>query len=312
MKQQLIEDIQQNGRLKSWFEYAIMYNIRPGGTRKQRTKAANDVWRNYLRKQKRKKKNKLAKVLIFDIETAPLKAWVWSAWNNNLYNQDMIEVDQWLTLSWSAKWLHTSKLMNAGITPKEIKKENDKQVISKLWKLFDEADIVIAHNAWKFDIRMMNGRFLKHGLNPPSPYKVIDTLKVAKRMFRLPKYNLDYLCQYLGIPGKIKTDASLWVRVMSGEPEAMKEMLAYNDQDVIPLEQLYLKLRPWIPNHPNVNLFLDLNEANCPTCGSDELLSSGEYTTAVNKYDVLQCQNCGANSRKRKNNADTKKVLKSI
>ena len=45
------------------------------------------------------------KILLYDIETAPIQAYVWGLWDNNVaLNQ--IETD-WYILSWSAKWLGT-------------------------------------------------------------------------------------------------------------------------------------------------------------------------------------------------------------
>ena len=42
-------------------------------------------------------------------------------------------------------------------------------------ELIDKADIVIAHNGDKFDLRKLNTRFLFHELGTPSSYQSIDT-----------------------------------------------------------------------------------------------------------------------------------------
>ena len=44
-----------------------------------------------------------AKILILDIETAPIRAKVWGIWNQNI-SIDQIESD-WFILTWAAKWL---------------------------------------------------------------------------------------------------------------------------------------------------------------------------------------------------------------
>lgn len=56
---QIITDILLNGRIKTWSEYAEEYNIKEGFPKHVRAKAANDIWRNYLKKQKRNKSNKI-------------------------------------------------------------------------------------------------------------------------------------------------------------------------------------------------------------------------------------------------------------
>jgi uncharacterized protein YprB with RNaseH-like and TPR domain len=48
-RKELIDYILKNGKTHTWYELALKFNIRPGKNRKERTKAANDVWRNYLR-----------------------------------------------------------------------------------------------------------------------------------------------------------------------------------------------------------------------------------------------------------------------
>lgn len=49
----LIRDILKNGKTLTWLEYAKKYKIRPDSSDYIRSKAANDKWRAYLRKEKR-------------------------------------------------------------------------------------------------------------------------------------------------------------------------------------------------------------------------------------------------------------------
>ena len=80
-------------------------------------------------------------------------------------------------MSWSAKWLYDDKILSDVLTPKEAKERNDKRIIKSVWKLLNEADIVIAHNGDKFDLKKLKARFLSNGFVPPMPYKTVDTLK---------------------------------------------------------------------------------------------------------------------------------------
>jgi len=49
-------------------------------------------------------------------------------------------------------------------------------------------------------------------------------------------------------------------------------MEIYNRNDVSILEDLYLKLRPYIRNHPNLNLWNEEKISICPNCGNSELI----------------------------------------
>jgi len=264
--------------------------------------------------QELKRKNNQAKILIFDIETAPALSYIWGAWNQNPgSNLSMIQ-NEWFMFSWAAKWLFEEDVMSDKLTSKEAVSQSDGRLVKGLWDLIEEADIVVAHNALKFDVKRMNTRFLKAGLMPPMPYQVIDTLVHARRKFALLSNKLDHLADFLDLEGKMKHSGfSLWDRCYKGEPEALEEMEVYNIQDIAVLEEVYLKLRPWINPHPNIGLFVEDDVQACPACGSDSLDWSGTkpYRTYVNEYSAFRCNNCGSVGRSRKSDttAQQKKNL---
>lgn len=237
-----------------------------------------------------------AKVLIFDIENAPVKAYVWNTqvWKA-FVGHNQIEQD-WFMLTWSAKWLFDDEIISDRLKPKEARKGDDSRLVKNLWGLFDEADIIVAHNAQKFDVPMANTRFIMNGMPPVRPYQVIDTLQIARQTFRFTHNKLDYLAKLFGFNPKLDTDFSLWVRCMKGDKKALEEMSIYNDQDVLLLEEVYLKLRGWAKSHPNLNLYVD-NEKVCSACGSRNLKEKGFYRTSVNEYRTFQCNDCGGYSR---------------
>jgi ribonuclease D len=134
-------------------------------------------------------------------------------------------------------------------------------------------------------------------MEPPSPFKTVDTLLAARRYFRFPSNSLNDLCHMLGLGTKPKTThASLWYDCLQGDDLAWKKMVKYNNNDVVLLEKLYLKLRPYIGNHPNVAVEKD---DGCPRCGGKHLEYRGFYTTNVSTYHRLYCRSCGAWSRER-------------
>jgi DNA polymerase III epsilon subunit-like protein len=241
-----------------------------------------------------------ARILIFDIETAPIRAKVWGIWNQNI-SIDQIESD-WFVFTWAAKWLFEDKVYSGSLTSKEAIRQDDKRILKGIWELLNEADIVVAHNGDKFDIPKLNTRFLLAGMEPPLPYQSIDTLKHIKRNFAFTSNKLEFVNRMLGLPRKSKHEGfELWSKCYIGDSEALKNMLDYNVNDVRILEETYLRLRPWIKPHPNTSLFiLDENTHRCPTCGSKDLIEQGKkYYTTVNAYNQFRCGNCGATGRKR-------------
>lgn len=241
-----------------------------------------------------------AKILILDIETAPIRAYVWGIWNQNV-NIEMIESD-WFCLTWAAKWLFDKKVYSGSLTSKESLKQDDSRIIKGIWALLNEADIVIAHNADQFDIPKLNSRFIQHKLNPPLPYQTIDTLKHIRKQFGFTSNKLDYVNKLLNLERKQDTGGfKLWEGCYNGNQASLNKMLSYNITDVKILEETYLRIRSWIKPHPNCGLFiLDEGQERCPTCTSNDLVNEGKsYATTANQFELLRCNNCGATGRKR-------------
>lgn len=239
------------------------------------------------------------KILIFDIESAPMVVYAFSRWKQNIsLNQTISES---FLISWSAKWFMSTETMSDCLTPEEAIKKDDSRIVKSLWKLFDDADVLVAHNALQFDIPKANSRFIIHGLEQPSPYQVIDTLAVAKKYFGFSSNKLDALAGYFDIQTKLDTDFTLWAKCMEGDKESLDYMQKYNLLDSEILEEVYIKLRPWVKAHPNASLYYDDDKQRCCSCGSTnvERVEDKFYYTSVGKYEVYRC-GCGALSRGRR------------
>jgi DNA polymerase III epsilon subunit-like protein len=197
------------------------------------------------------------------------------------------------------------------MTTGEALARDDKRITKNLWDYMEKADIICAHNGKAFDITRVNTQFLVHGFGQPAPYKVIDTCLVARKYFAFEHNTLDALADRLGVTRKTPVDNSLWIRCEAGDKKALAEMLAYNKNDVGVLEEVYVKLRPWIKDHPNLALFHDVAESKgafiCRTCTSTDLIMIGDYATSVNTYDSYRCNSCGAIMRSRRASTSLKK-----
>lgn len=235
------------------------------------------------------------RILLLDIETAPNIAYVWNLFKNHYISPDQM-AQAGYTLCWAAKWLDDQKVMFGGLYD-----QTEKQMLKGIHTLLDEADAVIHYNGKKFDIPTLNREFIVNGMFPPSNYKQIDLFTTAKQQFKLPSYKLDYLAKILGVSRKKSNRGmELWKDCMFGKAEAWAEMKEYNMQDVVVLEEVYLKLKPWIRGHVNYNLFNPSSSMSCPTCGSNHLHRRGFSHTNTCTYQRYQCQDCGSWSRNTK------------
>lgn len=243
-----------------------------------------------------------ARILLFDIETSPMEVFVWELRQHGWISPENV-IKDWSILTWSAKWLFDDEMFSAYVTPEEAHDRKDESIIHELWKLLDEAHIIIAHNGMRFDVRRMNARFALNGLNPPLPYRVIDTLRMARRQFEFASYKLDYVNRLFGLDVKEHTGFSLWKQAVSPvyeeSLEALKTMSKYCDNDVRILEELYVQIRPWIKGHPNLGLYIDTDGTKCTNCGNRGLDWRGKYYTPAGRYLAFRCRACGAVGRSR-------------
>ena len=226
-----------------------------------------------------------------DIETAPTRGWVWTNYEANLIGTDR----DWYILSFAVKWAHEKKVRTYALPDYpgyKRDKESDRALVKDLWRMMDAADIIVAHNGDSFDIKKSNARFIIHGLQPPSTYKTIDTLKIARSRFKFGSNKLNDLGVTLGLGKKLPhTGAHLWFGCMAGDPKSWSVMRRYNAQDVRLLERVYYRIRPWATNHPKMTLYTDGD--GCPTCQSDNIQKRGTMVKLNSKRHRYHCQDCG-------------------
>lgn len=231
------------------------------------------------------------KILLLDIETAPNLVHVWGLFQQNVaINQ--IQASGYV-LCWAAKWYGQDEVLFDSVHQSKPKK-----MLKGIYKLLDQADVVVHYNGTKFDIPTLNKEFVLQEMTPPAPYKQVDLLRTARGQFRFTSNKLDYVAQVLGLGKKFKhAGHELWVKCMAGDSESWATMEAYNRQDVVLLEKVYDRLMPWIKSHPNHGVHDEPGIPVCPNCGHHHLQRRGVARTVSNIYARYQCMKCGTWSR---------------
>ena len=195
------------------------------------------------------------------------------------------------------------EVFSSVLTPEEVLNQDDERIVYEIWSLLDNCDVVVAHNGKRFDVKKVNGYFLKYGLPKPSSYKVIDTLEIAKKHFNLPFKSLEYLAKFLNV--ELKQDSGgiqTWIDCDRGDPEALATMEFYNRGDVVTLREIHNKLRGWDNNGVNIALYNDNHDTLCTHCGSDDIsvITDKFAYTPQRKYQLYRCNNCKAVLRSNK------------
>lgn len=239
-----------------------------------------------------------ARTLLYDIETSYIISGNWGIWDQNA----AVVLQDWQILCFAYKWLGEKKVRVIGqddfqnYVPGKL---DDKAVVVELANLFSEADIVIAHNGNSFDQKKVQARMMVHHMDPPAPYKQIDTKVETKRVAAHTSNKLADLNKALGLESKLQAGGiSTWTGCMEGDPKSWKKMKTYNKGDIVALEELYLHIRPWMKTHPAMNLLND-NVEGCPNCNGINLQRRGLAHTRTTSYQRFQCTDCGAWTKSR-------------
>jgi DNA polymerase elongation subunit (family B) len=246
---------------------------------------------------------KKLKSLVLDIETSPMLAYVWGLKDQHLSPQHIAK--DWHVMAWCAKWLEepaTKLIYRDQRSSKDP--SDDKKILQELWSLLDDADRVITQNGQEFDGPKLNARFIKLGFNPPSPYRHIDTYRIASNIARFTSNKLEYLTanlctKYKKLSHKKYPGLSLWLECLKGNKDAWKEMERYNKHDVLSTEELYLKLRAWAPENYATAFAITDVQFECSTCGTKDVMRVGPVRFAKRdgksiQYRQNSCLKCGS------------------
>lgn len=227
------------------------------------------------------------RVLVVDIETSPHLAWTFRTWNTNI-SPDMI-VQPSRILCFAANWYPDRKVS----VHCEWDDGGPSTMLTTLWNMLDEADIVVGYNSDGFDLKHINREFVLRGWPPPSPYQTIDLIKTVRGRFKFPSNRLGQVGQSLDIGSKLDTGGwPLWQAVLAGEAKARAKFAKYCKQDVRLTADLLFALAPWIKGMPHAGLWSG-DMAACYACGSTDLDLYGIAYSKTNRYVRLVC-GCGA------------------
>jgi hypothetical protein len=235
-----------------------------------------------------------SKILVLDIERmkgqATVEFWDLGDFKNRRIHAD--DVTLWprtICVAW--QWLGESKVHFAA----EWDTGHRGDMLEQVWKAYDEAAIVVGHNLQGFDTKKLESEWWLMGLPTPSPYKTVDTLKVARSTMGMESNTLDAICKRAGIVSKTdRYDVEVARAACAGDKKAQKQIKAYNVGDIHATTALYLSLRGRIPGHPHIGE-INVEERRCNQCGSGNLQRNGVTRAVVIDYVLYRCGDCGAN-----------------
>lgn len=231
-----------------------------------------------------------AKVMIYDIETSRVPAWVWWSGKQFINGSQLIEEPKIITVAW--KWLGSDKVHHLTWD----KDHEDKALMKEFIKEYNKADLVIGYNNDNFDNRWINARAIKHGLTPNTYVRSLDLMKECKRLLRLPSYSLAYVCNYFDVTLKQGHEGLvMWEKIQQGSPkeqkEYLKKMIDYNVGDIVSTEEVYVKLRPHMAHKTHFGVLKGEEKWSCPNCGGLNVkFHKRTITPAGTVQIIMQCK----------------------
>jgi uncharacterized protein YprB with RNaseH-like and TPR domain len=223
-----------------------------------------------------------AKILFFDIESAGVNA---------------LKSDLGFVILFGYKWAHEKEAHVLTADQKSLRAFDDKPLLTRASQLLTEADLTVAHFGSIFDRRFIQGRLLINGLPPIPPTKMRDTCLIARSVANYSSNRLKHLAKILNLRHqKLENNwPTAWFKVMQGDIKALKGMAEYCKGDVMALEELYLRLRPFDNAHPRIIT----DRSRCPNCGGQVEYRGFVWATG-NRYRRFVCTKCGHWSRETK------------
>ena len=223
----------------------------------------------------------MPKLLLLDVETAPAIAYVWRMFDETISIEQLIQPSR--IICWGAMWLGDKKVEYAD------ERKGKRTMFRGIHALMSEADGLVTYNGNFFDLPKLEGAFVEHGLGPTPPVAHIDLYQTVKKL-GYQSGKLAFVAPFLKIGAKVKNEGfALWRSCLDGDAKAWERMKKYNLQDVRLLDGLYMKLRPYIRNHP----YIAATTGKCPACQSDKATARGSRRTKRLAIQRLKCGNCG-------------------
>lgn len=236
--------------------------------------------------------NNKIKILLFDIETSPVLAWIWRTGHKINIDHKQIKAGQKFDIICICyKWAHENTIHSLDWG---LNKQNSAVMVEEFSKVVAQAHVVIAHNGDAFDIKQINTQRLLHNQDPINWPTSEDTLKQLRKHFFFPAYNLDYIARTLTGSGKARMEFQDWIDIVeSKKAKALAKMIRYGKRDVRKLYLVWKRCAKYCTAKVHAGLISGQLGISCPRCAHPRFVNDGFKDLSTGKYQRYQCSKCG-------------------
>lgn len=231
-----------------------------------------------------------AKVMVYDIETSRVRAWVWWTGKQYVAPQQLIDEPKIITVSW--KWLGDEQIHYL----EWDKNHSDEALMKDFLKEYNKADLLIGYNNDRFDNRWINARAMKYGFDVNTHVRSFDIMKEEKRLFRVPSYSMDYMTKYSNVVHKQGHEGiRMWEMIQTGTSEQQREyldkMIDYNMGDIAATEELYIRMKPYFGHKMHFGVLWGGEKFSCPDTGSTNVEFYKRTVTPAGTIQIIMKSN---------------------
>ena len=173
------------------------------------------------------------RILLLDIESCGVNA---------------LKADLGFVIVFGWKWLGEKSAHALTISKQDLQKFSDRNLLIRASKLIQEADFTVGHYSSIFDKKFIQGRLMINNL--PAFYfpRMRDTCLGLRAVTNFSSKRLKHAAKIMKFRHqKMENNwPSAWMQIMRGDMRALRGLAEYCKGDVLALEELYLRLRPYI------------------------------------------------------------------
>lgn len=174
-----------------------------------------------------------ASILYLDIEVSKSLYFNYGAKVPSKYLRSDDLVHEYYIICWSASYMHSDRIWKGCVTPEDAENWSDANILKPIRDLMASADIIAGHNVDAFDIKKLNTRFMKNGLEPIVNKKTYDTLKIARSKLSLESNKLDDILKWFGLRPKDDITNDDWLKIVKeADGKTLQKVMKYNINDV--------------------------------------------------------------------------------
>jgi|GEM_PF-5368127 len=181
---------------------------------------------------------------------------------------------------------------------------DDSNLVREIGKILQDVDLHVFQFGKRCDFKFIQTKLLKHGFPLLSnKYTAFDTCEYARRYLGLKSNSLAALATFFNLDeSKMHLPADTWLLANAGNELAIRRIARRCESDVRITEEIYLRLRPLVTDHPPIHSISTLEELGvaerpklCQCCGEVGSFSAqGPRPLKTKIMQQWKCRRCGA------------------